>query len=87
MEMVKCMKEGVPIRGYLYWSLLDDFEWSAGYPARMGLYNYDYANHHICETDGLGEPAGLIYRHLTEALRSGDKERIARTFVRRYGQD
>jgi beta-glucosidase len=84
MEMVRCIKEGVPIRGYLYWSLVDDFEWDAGYAPRLGLYNYDYLNHRISETDGLGEPAGPIYAHLIAALRSGDKETIARVFTRAY---
>ena len=37
MEMIRCMKEGVPIRGYLYWTLVDDVQ-----PPRLGLYNYDF---------------------------------------------
>jgi hypothetical protein len=84
MEMIKCMKEGVPIQGYLYWSLVDDFEWEAGYAPRLGLYNYDYLNHKIMETDGLGEPAGPIYAHLIAALRTGDKETIAKAFKMKY---
>jgi hypothetical protein len=82
MEIIRCIKEGVPIKGYLYWSLVDDYEWAAGYPPRLGLHNYDYVNHRIMETDGLGEPAGRIYAYLVAALRSGDKERIARAFTR-----
>ncbi len=84
MEMIRCMKEGVPIRGYLYWSLVDDFEWQAGYPPRLGLYNYDYLNHKILDTDGFGQPSGKIYAHLVAALRSGDKGRIAEAFVKAY---
>jgi beta-glucosidase/6-phospho-beta-glucosidase/beta-galactosidase len=45
MEMIRCMKEGVPIRGYLYWTLVDDV-----HPPRLGLYNYDFANHEILDT-------------------------------------
>jgi beta-glucosidase len=81
MEMVRCMGEGVPIRGYLYWSLVDDFEWNAGFPPRLGLYNYDYVSHEIGTTDGLGEPAGEIYAELIGALRSGDKATVQKAFV------
>jgi beta-glucosidase/6-phospho-beta-glucosidase/beta-galactosidase len=84
MEIVKCIKEGVPIRGYLYWSLVDDFEWLDGYTPRLGLYNYDYIKHQIAKTDGLGEPAGAIYAYLIAALRSGDKVQIAKAFTNAY---
>jgi beta-glucosidase/6-phospho-beta-glucosidase/beta-galactosidase len=81
MEMVRCMKEGVPIRGYLYWSLVDDFEWQAGTPPRLGLYNYDYEHHRIQPTDGFGEPSGEIYGNLVAALRSGRQETIQQAFM------
>jgi beta-glucosidase len=84
MAMVRCIKEGVPIRGYLYWSLVDDFEWDSGFAPRLGLYNYDYVNHRILPTDGLGEPAGQIYAHLIAALRSGDKATIQNAFTLAY---
>ena len=83
MEMIRCMKEGVPIKGYLYWTLVDDFEWQAGSPPRLGLYNYDYINHRILNTDGFGEPSGEIYGELVAALRSGDKREVRDAFV--YG--
>jgi beta-glucosidase/6-phospho-beta-glucosidase/beta-galactosidase len=76
MEMVRCMKEGVPIKGYLYWTLVDDV-----FPPRLGLYNYDFINHRILDTDGFGQPSGQVYGQLIAALRSGEKARIFDAFV------
>lgn len=37
--------EGVPVLGYLYWSLIDNYEWSEGFGPRFGLVETDYLNH------------------------------------------
>lgn len=38
----QAMADGVDIRGYLYWSLLDNFEWAQGFGPRFGLIHVDY---------------------------------------------
>ena len=38
----RAMQEGIDVRGYYAWSLMDNFEWSAGFDARYGLYYTDY---------------------------------------------
>ena len=38
----KAMEEGVDVRGYFYWSLLDNFEWDKGFWPRFGLVEVDY---------------------------------------------
>jgi beta-glucosidase len=40
--VAKAMAAGVDIRGYFYWSLLDNFEWNSGYLRRFGLIYVDY---------------------------------------------
>lgn len=40
----RMIKEGADIRGYMHWSLMDNFEWAEGRSMRFGLYETDYGN-------------------------------------------
>jgi beta-glucosidase len=40
----KIQKKGLPIKGYFYWSFLDNYEWLEGKTARFGLIGVDYDN-------------------------------------------
>lgn len=57
-------QEGLDIRGYFYWSALDNFEWAEGYRPRFGLIDVDY--------DTLKRslrPSAAVYRAIIEANR------------------
>ena len=54
------MAEGVDLRGFFYWSLLDNYEWSLGYGPRFGLVHVDY--------DSMERTPKASYHALREAL-------------------
>jgi beta-glucosidase len=61
----KAISEGVPVKGFMYWSLLDNYEWSHGFSKKFGLVAVDiqtknrtirksaFAYKKICESNGL----------------------------------
>ncbi|MBI2039855.1 glycoside hydrolase family 1 protein [Candidatus Microgenomates bacterium] len=41
-EVARAIKVGVNVRGFFYWSLIDNFEWQMGFEPRFGLVEVDY---------------------------------------------
>jgi len=41
-NMAEACQEGADVRGYFLWSLLDNFEWGAGYESRFGIVRVDF---------------------------------------------
>jgi beta-glucosidase len=41
--LAMAMRQGVPMAGYMVWSLMDNFEWASGYSKRFGIVHVDYA--------------------------------------------
>jgi beta-glucosidase len=42
LQLRKACQDGVDVRGYFHWSILDNFEWDSGYKERFGLIYVDY---------------------------------------------
>ena len=61
----RCLDDGIDVRGYTYWSLLDNFEWVLGYVPTFGLVEVDHdhlrtpaqAERRVVRRGGQGERA------------------------------
>jgi len=75
-EVVRAISQGIDLRGYYYWSLIDNYEWGSFEP-RFGLYGVDYRNGaRRLTTDIMGTPAADTYRALIHAFHSGDTDAL-----------
>lgn len=67
---------GVPVTGYLHWSLVDNYEWGS-YAPRFGLFGMDRPRGGgapvLMDTDAAGEDAAGTYRAIITGLRAGDR--------------
>ena len=55
----KIQKKGLPLRGYFYWSFLDNYEWLEGKSARFGLIGIDYEN----DNQRIIKPSAYYFAH------------------------
>jgi beta-glucosidase len=63
---------GIDIRGFFYWSLLDNFEWAWGYSKRFGLVHVDYATQRRTIKDSGRSYADIIAtRHVRDISTAG----------------
>jgi beta-glucosidase len=62
--LAAAMAQGVDVRGYFLWSLLDNFEWNSGYEKRFGIVHVDYATQQRTPKD-----SALWYRDFIDAQR------------------
>lgn len=68
----EALRDGVDVRGYCYWSLMDNFEWAHGFAPRFGLYRVDYATQQRTLTGG-----GRRYRNIIAHQRTGKEVSVA----------
>lgn len=66
--LLAAMKQGVDVRGYFLWSLLDNFEWNSGYAKRFGIVHVDYATQKRTLKDSAIWYRNVIARRDSEAV-------------------
>ncbi len=59
--LARALGEGVDIRGYFHWSLLDNFEWDKGFWPRFGLVEIDYKT-----LERKIRPSGYVYAKIAK---------------------
>lgn len=64
--LAEAIADGIDVRGYFHWSLMDNFEWAEGYCPRFGLYRVDYDDPARPRSP---TPAAGIYRQIISAGR------------------
>jgi beta-glucosidase len=58
----RALREGVDLRGYIHWSLMDNFEWAEGFSKRFGLAHVDLET-----KERTLRPSAHVYRRIAQA--------------------
>jgi len=59
----RAIQDGVDVRGYFHWSLLDNFEWSDGFWPKFGLYEVDRE----CDFKRIARPSAKVYAEICKS--------------------
>lgn len=60
-QVEKAIKDGIDVRGYLHWSLLDNYEWSSGFGLKFGLLGVDLKTKKIQM-----RPSALVFKYIAQ---------------------
>jgi beta-glucosidase len=69
----RAIENGVDVRGYLHWSLMDNFEWGEGFWPRFGLVEIDYKT-----LERKMRPSAYLYRDI--CLHNGVMEKLVEKY-------
>jgi beta-glucosidase len=58
--LADAIADGVPVLGYLHWTLMDNFEWVGGYTGHLGLHAVDRATLRRIPRSSAAEYARLV---------------------------
>ncbi|ADM27756.1 glycoside hydrolase family 1 [Ignisphaera aggregans DSM 17230] len=67
-QVWKALSEGVDIRGYLHWALVDNYEWSSGFRMRFGLVHVDFET-----KKRYLRPSALLFREIASSKEIPDE--------------
>ena len=62
----RAISQGVPLKGYFLWSLMDNFEWALAFSRRFGIVYVDYATQRRIRKDSANYYASLIADNAVE---------------------
>ena len=63
-QMRRAMNDGVDVRGYFPWTLVDNYEWTEGWHGQFGLFAFDKKTH-----ERIASPSAIWYANFVKAYR------------------
>ena len=73
-ELRAAMNDGVDVRGFFYWSLLDNFEWQFGYTKKFGLFSVDFNDEQLSRKT---TRVAKFYQEICQAARASSRQKVA----------
>ncbi|HEY5532127.1 MAG TPA: family 1 glycosylhydrolase [Candidatus Anoxymicrobiaceae bacterium] len=82
-EVMRAVKDGIPVGGYFCWTLVDNYEWGS-YEPRFGIHTVDRSRTpvRVSSVDAWGVNAARTYGELAGALLGGDRRKATEAFSR-----